>query len=202
MEEYLQNTVRENITSAFDLCMDTGTNSNETQMKVNQGLKIVTNLYNSNKEYQECLGEVNELLQNTKQSHDRINSIVETINAISRQTKLLSFNASIESARVGEAGRGFGIVAKEIKKLSEGSAESIKSITETINDLSEKLTLITGKIDELNTKFYIQLSEVEKTEATFRDIMQAVNNIGADIEKVSSVIAGIDNYINNLDVIK
>lgn len=199
MEGQLQYTIRENITSAFDLCMDMGTNSNETQMKVSEGLKIVTSLYESNKDYQQCLGEVNELLEATKESHNRINSIVETINSIARQTKLLSLNAAIESARVGEAGKGFGVVAQEIKKLSEGSSESIKSITETINDLSRKLSLITDKINELNIKFHNQSAEVAKTEVTFKDIMQSVYSIDNDIVQVSSVIADMDNYLNNMD---
>ena len=68
-------------------------------------------------------------------SYSRIketDEVISLIRSISAQTNLLGLNAAIESARVGEHGRGFGVVAQEIRKLASGSAESIKKIESVI----------------------------------------------------------------------
>ena len=68
-----------------------------------------------------------------------IESIIEAINSIAAQTNLLSINASIEAARAGESGKGFEVVASEVRKLSEDSEKHAKQIHGIIKTINKKL---------------------------------------------------------------
>lgn len=82
------------------------------------------------------------ILANTKHAVDNsanINKTIEFIQEISNQTNLLGLNAAIEAARVGELGAGFGVVAKEVRKLSEHTKEATAAIAETLTSVQQSI---------------------------------------------------------------
>lgn len=78
------------------------------------------------------------------------NEVLHMIKTISGQTNLLGLNAAIEAARVGEAGRGFGVVAEEIRKLASSSAESIKKGEVIIQGIQEQSIGTSKKIQQMD----------------------------------------------------
>ncbi|MEW5919607.1 MAG: methyl-accepting chemotaxis protein [Bacillota bacterium] len=97
----------------------------------------------------DTLSQLSKVLANEVSETD---SVLKIIKKITGQTNLLGLNASIEAARVGEKGRGFGVVAAEIRKLAEHSSSSLKqieTILHTLRDVSDQISEVIGSIGEI-----------------------------------------------------
>ncbi|QGU96298.1 hypothetical protein GOM49_15420 [Clostridium bovifaecis] len=109
-------------------------------------------------------------LKETSIHASNTDDIIKFINKIANQTRLLGLNASIEAARVGDAGRGFGVVASEIKKLSTSSSDSIKQINQVINSIQKSVQSINEKLNESAAISNEQFDSILK-------ILESINNL-------------------------
>ena len=115
---------------------------------------------------------------------EQINSILDAIKAIAAQTKMLGLNASIEAARAGEVGKGFSVVAKEIKNLAENSKETAKSISELTTKIQESVngTIKNSKITLQTTKE--QSSAMEAVSDNIQDSVFIVEQLSRMMENL------------------
>ena len=94
--------------------------------------------------------ELDELSHALQENAKKTDEIVAFIKQVAGQTNLLGLNAAIEAARVGEAGRGFGVVAEEVRKLAAASAESVKTISAALGNIAASIATLSQKVREID----------------------------------------------------
>ena len=132
------------------------------------------------------------------QSTERIDGVVDLIKEIAEQTNLLALNAIIESARAGDAGKGFSVVANEVKNLAEQTAKATDEITQRINDMASSTkdveSVILGIIDIIDTinQSISTISEAVTTQSEETTVMsEKVEHTSERAERVAEAISSV-----------
>lgn len=125
-----------------------------------------------------------EVLLLLNQRSDEIDKIVKAITDIAAQTNLLSLNASIEAARAGEEGRGFMVVANEVRKLADQSSRSADDIANLVHHIQEDTTQAMSSMNHVKIEMEDGLNRMHSTGNVFVNIKQAVEGIAGRIEEV------------------
>ncbi|MFP4661921.1 MAG: methyl-accepting chemotaxis protein [Halanaerobiales bacterium] len=125
-----------------------------------------------------------------------ISKIVDLIDNISEQTSLLSLNASIEAARAGAAGKGFGVVAEEIKHLAEQTGEATQTIASIVEEILKESQNTVEEFEKANQFFEEQNTSVHETEQAFKAIISSLDTITEEVSRVNNAIAEINDYKN------
>lgn len=128
----------------------------------------------------DILNEINATNEDMKKTDE----IISFVQNVSKQTNLLGLNAAIESARAGEMGKGFGVVANEIRKLSNSSSESIREINDVLNKLRNSIESVANSIYESNKMFETQAASIEEINSSISELSNTAELIKQIGEKI------------------
>ncbi|MBM7868655.1 methyl-accepting chemotaxis protein [Clostridium pascui] len=134
---------------------------------------------------------VTDVVSDLSTKSNEIGKVVEFINQITGQINLLSLNASIEAARAGEAGRGFTVVANEVKKLAELSKESTQRISSLIEEVQDDIEKAVDEVTNVKESIEEQETSLELTDNSFNLIQHSVFEMANKIKEVADETKGI-----------
>lgn len=144
-------------------------------------LKVIDNVASGIQNAAQSSNDILDEINKTNQDMKKTDEVLNFVENVAKQTNLLGLNAAIESARAGEMGKGFGVVANEIRKLSGSSSESIKEINEVLHNLQKSIENITNNMNENNKMFQIQAANIEEIDASIQELnntAQLIKQIG------------------------
>ena len=136
--------------------------------------------------------EVERILAEFKQEFENVKEETSTIEGISAKTNLLALNASIEAARAGEAGRGFSVVAEEIRDLSAGTKTSSARIMEALAHLEETSSNMLEAISETVELVQVNIEKVSNVDKSVTDITNDATTLGVNIKVVDDAVKEVE----------
>ncbi|MEH0664902.1 methyl-accepting chemotaxis protein [Vibrio scophthalmi] len=160
----------------------------QASINAHKGREVVESTVRNIDQLSSILGESQTSIQSLNHHVDKIGDAVNIIQGIAEQTNLLALNAAIEAARAGEQGRGFAVVADEVRALASRTHQSTEDITKVVSAIQSQMSEVVTNIDKCNEQGAETLKASETLDASLEQIISDMDNIQANSERIASAI--------------
>ena len=171
----------------------------ETQEKAVAEAKTVDGAVEQMRLIQEAVMQSAKVITELGEESDRIGKIVDTISSIADQTNLLALNAAIEAARAGEHGRGFAVVADEVRKLAEQSSGSAGEIAGLITSIQDKSQRAVTVMNEGVSRVEMGTKVVQASGSSFNEIAEMVRKVAEESQAMNNIVVALSDNTQNIE---
>ncbi|OCA89042.1 methyl-accepting chemotaxis protein [Pseudobacillus wudalianchiensis] len=180
------NEVAQGTTQIADRSVKVSDLAQHTTTQAEEGGEALGNTVKQMHSIHQSVAESNTMIQSLYERSKEVSSILDAITGIAEQTNLLALNAAIEAARAGEHGKGFAVVADEVRKLAEQSQQSVKEIFDIVQgiqkDTENSVQVMSRVTNDVQTGVDISNEAIKK----FKRILQSTREITPQMEEVSA----------------
>lgn len=185
---YSMNEISHSLTNVAANTERVSANTSDTLAKATTGKQSIEQMEEQMKFIHAHVQTLGQVVKGLGERSNEIGQITQVITGIASQTNLLALNAAIEAARAGEQGKGFAVVADEVRKLAEQSAQSAQQITQLIGDIQKETEQAIRSTETVVGEVSEGLHAVQTAGLSFEQIRQSINGVNEQMEHVSSVI--------------
>ncbi|MFC7803656.1 methyl-accepting chemotaxis protein TlpC [Bacillus subtilis] len=161
------------------------------QSKADIGQKEIANVQAQMDAIHQSIQKSGEIIHQLDGRSKQIEQILSVITQIADQTNLLALNAAIEAARAGEQGKGFAVVADEVRKLAEESQQSAGQISKLIIEIQKDMNRSARSVEYVKTEAAEGVTMIQRTRDAFKEIAAATSEISAEISDLSASVTNI-----------
>ncbi|MEH6649873.1 MAG: methyl-accepting chemotaxis protein [Motiliproteus sp.] len=184
--------------------------SKQAHQAANEGGQVISRALHALNEVSEVVNENVEQMQELGRRSEKIDVVIDVIKSVADQTNLLALNAAIEAARAGEAGRGFAVVADEVRSLAEKTVGASNEITQIVNEMQQGTQQAIASIEssrehvERGSKFGAEAAnavsaiegQVESTSDRTQQIAVAIEELASTVKEIAQNMEQVSGAVN------
>jgi methyl-accepting chemotaxis protein len=188
----LTSNIRVEMDSVVDSNFEMGKSANEVRKVSEQGIVYMSQLIEKTNSTEKMTRSMTDKVDNLRESTTSIRQILDVLNSMTKQTNILSLNATIEAARAGAAGKGFMVVADEIRKLADQSKQSIEVVGQITEGIQNEIDETVAVLSEAYPMFKEQTDSVREADLIFKNVQGQMDEFIQHLDAVTNSIQQLE----------
>jgi methyl-accepting chemotaxis protein len=186
------------INHVADRSLEANRISSESGRLASSGEEVIGHTVEDMNEIASTVNEAAALIQQLEANSQQISNVVAVIRDVADQTNLLALNAAIEAARAGEQGRGFAVVADEVRKLAERTSTSTKEISSTIDTMRTSASNAVDSMQGVVSRVALGVERAQEANTSIKQIGEGSRNAVSMVEEITAAIREQGTATNNI----